>query len=88
MDVNQREPVVFSQVVEALFKHALDKEERFYPDTRRRLKTIGIDLDYPLLTAYSASTWFAAISVCAEVRYPHLPIAQAHYRLGRQLATN
>ena len=88
MDVTQKQPVVFSQVVEALFKHAFDKEERFDPETRRRLKTIGIDLDYPLLTAYSAPTWFAAISVCAEVRYPNVPINEAHYRLGRQLATN
>lgn len=85
---SQRQPVVFSQVVEALFKHAFDAQERFDPDTRQRLKTIGIDLDYPLLTAYSAPTWFAAISVCAEVRYPDLPLEQAHYSLGRQLATN
>lgn len=86
MTAVNKEPVVFSQVVEALFKHSLEKEERFNADTRKRIKTIGIDLDGPLLTAYSAPTWFAAISVCAEVRHPHLPRPQAHYELGRQLA--
>ncbi|MFL5353047.1 DUF2378 family protein [Archangium sp.] len=79
-----KEPVIFSQVVEALFKHAI-KRERFDADTRRRLKTIGIDLDQPFLVAYSVPTWFAAIRVCAEVLYPDLPSEQARYRLGRQL---
>jgi uncharacterized protein (TIGR02265 family) len=79
-----KEPVIFSQVVEALFKHVI-KRERFDADTRRRLKTIGIDLDQPFLVAYSVPTWFAAIRVCAEVLYPDLPSEQARYRLGRQL---
>ena len=80
----QKEPVIFSQVVEALFKHAI-KRDHFDADTRRRLKAIGIDLDQPFLVAYSVPTWFAAIHVCAEVLYPGVPSEQARYRLGRQL---
>ncbi|WP_158501766.1 DUF2378 family protein [Vitiosangium sp. GDMCC 1.1324] len=80
----RKEPVIFSQVVEALFKHAI-KRERFDESTRKRLKTIGIDLDQPFLVAYSIPTWFAAINVCAEVLHPDLPSEQARYRLGRQL---
>lgn len=80
----RKEPVIFSQVVEALFKHAI-KREHFDADTRRRLRTIGIDLDQPFLVAYSVPTWFAAIHVCSEVLYPDLPSEQARYRLGRQL---
>jgi uncharacterized protein (TIGR02265 family) len=79
----RKEPVIFSQVVEALFKHAI--KERFDAATRKRLKTIGIDLDQPFLVAYSIPTWFAAIHVCAEVLYPNIPSEQARYRLGRQL---
>ncbi|WNG35676.1 DUF2378 family protein [Archangium minus] len=78
---NSKEPVIFSQVVEALFKHAI--KERLDESTRRRLKTIGIDLDHPFLVAYSIPTWFAALRVCAEVLYPDLPSEQARYRIGR-----
>ncbi len=85
-DVNQKQPVVFSQVVEALFKHSLNRESLMDASTRKRIKTVGIDLDQLLLTAYSAFIWFAAISVCADVCYPHLPRPQAHYELGRQVA--
>lgn len=79
----RKEPVIFSQVVEALFKHAI--KERLDENTRKRLRTIGIDLDQPFLVAYSIPTWFAAIGVCAEVLYPGVPSEQARYRLGRQL---
>lgn len=80
----QKEPVIFSQVVEALFKHAI-RRDRFDESSRMRLRTIGIDLDQPFLVAYSVPTWFAAIHVCSEVLYPDLPSEQARYRLGRQL---
>ncbi|QRO00809.1 DUF2378 family protein [Archangium violaceum] len=78
----RKEPVIFSQVVEALFKHTI--KERLDPDARRRLKAIGIDLDQPLLVAYSVPTWFAAIRVCAELLYPDIPSEQARYQLGRR----
>ena len=86
MDESYREPVIFSQVVEALFKPSV--KERLGPEGRKRIKAIGIDLDLPLLTAYSAPTWFAALSVTAEILHPDVNPEEAHYRLGRELATN
>jgi len=79
----QREPVVFSQVVESLFK--LVRKEQFDADQRKRLKAIGIDLDQPFLVAYSVPTWFGAVGVCAEILFPQLPIEQARYRIGNEL---
>lgn len=80
----RKEPVIFSQVVEALFTHAL--QGRLDADARKRLKLIGIDLDQPLLVAYSVPTWFAAIRVSAEILYPGKPSEETRYRLGRRLA--
>jgi uncharacterized protein (TIGR02265 family) len=80
----RKEPVIFSQVVEALFKHAI--QGRLAEDTRTRLKIIGIDLDQPLLVAYSVPTWFAAVRVCSEVLYPDLSSEGARYQLGRRVA--
>ncbi len=85
-DLTQKEPAIFSQVVEALFKPAI--KERLGPEGRKRLRAIGIDLDQPLLTAYSAATWFAALSVSAEILHPGISPEQSHYRLGSEVATN
>ena len=81
--VSRKEPVIFSQVVEALFKHAF--KERLDTHTRARLRKIGIDLDHPFLVAYSVPTWFAAGGVCSEVLFPGLSNEQARYRIGRKL---
>jgi len=83
MRIAVAQPVVFSQVVESLFK--LVATERFDSDTRKRLKAIGIDLDQPFLVAYSVPTWFGAVGVCAEILFPELPIEQARYRIGHEL---
>lgn len=79
-----KEPVIFSQVVEALFKHAI--QGRLEAGARNRLKLIGIDLDQPLLVAYSVPAWFAALRVCSELLYPGLSSEEARYRLGRRVA--
>ncbi len=79
----QKEPVIFSQVVEALFKHVI--KDRLDADARRRLRAIGIDVDQPFLVAYSVPAWFAAVGVCAEVLYPDLSSQEARYRIGRQV---
>jgi uncharacterized protein (TIGR02265 family) len=78
-----REPVVFSQVVDSLFR--LTGRQRFDADTRKRLKAIGVDMDQPLLVAYSVPTWLATVGVCAELLHPQLPIEQARYRIGYAL---
>jgi uncharacterized protein (TIGR02265 family) len=80
-----KEPVVFSHVVESLFK--LVKKERLNAEQRKRLKAIGIDLDQPFLVAYSLPTWFGAVGVCAEVLFPDVPLEEAHYRIGQELVS-
>jgi uncharacterized protein (TIGR02265 family) len=70
-------------VVEALFKHAI--KDRLDADARRRLRTIGIDVDQPFLVAYSVPAWFAAVGVCSEVLYPGVPSAEARYLIGRRV---
>ncbi len=80
---NRKEPVIFSQVVEALFKHAI--KDRLDSDARRRLRAIGIDVDQPFLVAYSVPAWFAAVGVCAEVLYPDVSSEEARYRIGHQV---
>ncbi|MET0404654.1 MAG: DUF2378 family protein [Cystobacter sp.] len=82
--IGHREPVIFSQVVESLVQ--LTGKERFNADLRKRLKAIGVDLDQPLLVAYSVPTWLAMVGVCAELLYSHLPMEQARYRIGYELA--
>ncbi|MBM7117811.1 DUF2378 family protein [Archangium primigenium] len=76
-----REPVVFSTMVEALIK-LVGGRERFDSEKRKWLKAIGIDLDQPLLVAYSLPTWFGFVRVCAELLHPGLDPARAHYRVG------
>ncbi len=78
-----KEPVIFSQVVEALFKRSF--KERLDAHTRARLKEIGIDLDHPFLVAYSVPTWFAAVGICAEALFPGLSSEEARYRIGHQV---
>lgn len=80
----QKEPLVFGQMVEALFTHVL--RGKLDEDTRKRLKIIGIDLERPPHMAYPLQAWFAAINVCAEVLYPNLSREEARYLLGHQLA--
>jgi uncharacterized protein (TIGR02265 family) len=79
-----REPVIFSQVVDSLFR--LTGKNRIDAETRKRLKAIGVDLDQPLLVAYSVPTWRATLRVCAEILHPGLSNDQARYRIGYELA--
>ena len=79
-----REPVIFSQMMEALLR--LTDKERFDMGVRKRLRDIGVDLDQPLLVAYSVPTWFATVDVFVEILHPTLAREQARYRIGQDLS--
>jgi uncharacterized protein (TIGR02265 family) len=81
---SQSEPVIFSQMLEALVMHAM--RGKLDPDTVRRIEAPGIDLSKPLLVAYPLTVWYDAVWACAQLLFPGLPRTEAIYATGRKVA--
>lgn len=73
-------PVFFDHSVRGLFVHALG--ERLTPALRQQLAALGIDLEQPLLPAYPAELFRAAVELVGAALYPELPVPQVHFRMG------
>jgi uncharacterized protein (TIGR02265 family) len=80
----QNEPVVFSQMFEALIMHAM--RGQLGPEGLRRVEAAGLDLSRPLLVAYPLTVWYDAVWACAQVIFPALPRTEAMYATGRKVA--
>ncbi|WP_224247738.1 DUF2378 family protein [Hyalangium gracile] len=76
----RREPVAFDQLMEGLLLHAM--KDRLDTEARRKLLSLGVDVDRPLLSAYPLSTLLGTLKLCAELRFPDLPREEARYQLG------
>lgn len=81
---SQSEPVIFSQMFEALVMHAM--RGKLNPDVMRRIESAGVDLSRPLLVAYPLTVWYDTVWACAQVIYPELPRTEAMYATGRKVA--
>jgi uncharacterized protein (TIGR02265 family) len=81
---SQNEPVVFSQMFEALVMHAM--RGKLDPDTVRRIEAAGLDLSNPLLVAYPLTVWYDVVWTCAQLLFPALPRTEAMYATGRKVA--
>jgi uncharacterized protein (TIGR02265 family) len=81
---SQNEPVIFSQMFEALVMHAM--RGMLNPDTVRRVEAAGIDLSRPLLVAYPLTVWYDTVWTCAQLLFPNLPRTEAIYATGRKVA--
>ncbi|MFL5350617.1 MAG: DUF2378 family protein [Hyalangium sp.] len=81
---SQNEPVIFSQMFEALIMHAM--RGKLGPDTMRKIEAAGIDLSRPLLVAYPLTVWYDAVWTCAQLLFPELPRTEAIYATGRKVA--
>ena len=79
----RKEPVVFGPTVEALLLHGM--KGRLDADAKRRLKSLGVDVEQPFASAYPVPLWFDVIQVCSEVLHPNLPRNEAWYRVGLRL---
>ncbi len=72
--------LVYATAVEALFVRELGAT--LSPPGRRRLREVGLDLERPLEVAYPIEQWKGFLRTAAEVLYPHLPAAEAHWWMG------
>lgn len=77
--MNKSERLVFSTSVEGLVKGLV-----LEPPVRAELRTLGIDVDRPLLPAYSAELWHRALHLVAQRVYPTLSIAEAYRKMGER----
>jgi uncharacterized protein (TIGR02265 family) len=80
----QSEPVIFSQMFEALVMYAM--RGKLDPDTVRRIEAAGIDLSRPLLVAYPLTVWYDTVWACAQLLFPQLPRNEAMCAIGRKVA--
>lgn len=80
----QNEPVIFSQMFEALLMHVM--RGKLDPEALRRIESAGIDLSRPLLVAYPLTVWYDTVWACAQLLFPQLPRNEAMYATGRKVA--
>jgi uncharacterized protein (TIGR02265 family) len=80
----QSEPVVFSQLFEALVMHAM--RGKLDPDAVRRLEAAGLDLSRPLLVAYPLTVWYDVVWICAQILFPNLQRNDAMHATGKKVA--
>ena len=68
--------------MEGLFVRAL--KERLTPALIQELRAAGLDVERPLLPAYSRAVVNATIGIVARALYPTVPIEEAWYQIGKQ----
>ena len=76
----EEEALIFLDTVDAAFRglrSALDAS------ARAKLAAVGLNLDKPLLPAYSRTTFVEAIGIAAAAIHPNLPPEHAYRLLGR-----
>jgi uncharacterized protein (TIGR02265 family) len=76
--VEQR--VVFAPVVEGLIRHGF--QGNVSPRLRERLRMAGLDLDRPLLPAYSVPLWMNCLRIIVEEAYPGVAPEEGFRRLA------
>lgn len=81
---SQNEPVVFSQLFEALVMHAM--RGKLDPAAVKQIEATGLDLSRPLLVAYPLTVWYDVVWACAQLLFPQLPRTEALYATGRKAA--
>ena len=75
------EPTFSMTAVEGMFHRAV--AGRMTPVVKAQLKEIGLDLDRPLLAAYSQPVWERGVHCMETGLYEALPVEQAYFDLGR-----
>lgn len=81
--LTQNEPVIFSQMFEALLMHVM--RGKLDPDAMRRIEAAGVDLSQPLLVAYPLAVWYDTVGTCAELLFPQLSRIEAMYATGKKV---
>jgi uncharacterized protein (TIGR02265 family) len=76
-------PLVFSHTVQGLFSRAFPKGVPV--SLKEKLRVAGVDLDKPLLPAYSVETWIRCIQLSAPVAFPDELPSMAWHKLGEQM---
>ncbi|MDY7225570.1 DUF2378 family protein [Hyalangium rubrum] len=80
----QNEPVVFSQMLEALIVYAM--QGRLNDAALRRIEAAGIDLSQSLMVAYPLTVWYDVVLACSELLFPDQPQTEALYAIGKKIA--
>lgn len=73
--------VVFSTAVESLYLRGL--KGRLSAALKEKLRGIGLDLDRPLLPAYSLETWADGLRITASALFPERTVEEATAEMGR-----
>ena len=77
------ERVIFGNTVDSLYRRTLDGA--LPPELRARLKTLGMDLDAPLLAAYPHAVWVRCLDETGRSLYPDLSLDEARRQLARRM---
>ncbi|QDE68873.1 hypothetical protein BHS07_19505 [Myxococcus xanthus] len=77
------ERLVFPPIVEGLFVRGLSG--RVTPLLKEQLRSEGLDLDRPLLPAYSLESWIRCVTLTAKALHPHEPDEVAWRMLGERM---
>lgn len=75
------EQLVFGQTLEALFLKGL--KGKLTPELLAQLRALGLDLEKPLLPAYTRQAVHEFISLTARTLFPTLPVSDAFYQVGK-----
>ncbi|ATB34739.1 hypothetical protein CYFUS_000146 [Cystobacter fuscus] len=76
-------PLVFNHTVQGLFSRAFP--QGVPASLKEKLRAAGVDLDKPLLPAYSVETWSQCITLSAPVVFPNELPSVAWHKLGERM---
>lgn len=76
-------PLIFNHTLQSLLSRTFP--EGVPPELKARLRTLGVELDKPLLPAYPRTTWARCIELCALFGFPHESREVAWRRMGERM---
>ena len=76
-------PLVFNHTIQGLFSRTFP--DGVPPELKVQLRTVGVDLDKPLLPAYTIATWSRCIDLGAWAAFPEERREVAWRRMGERM---
>ncbi|MFT3711435.1 MAG: DUF2378 family protein [Archangium sp.] len=77
------EHLVFGQILEALYLRGL--KGKLTSEHMSALRKLGLDLEKPLLPAYSRKVVHECLMATCRMLYPDLPTSEAMYQVGKHV---
>jgi uncharacterized protein (TIGR02265 family) len=77
------QPLIFSHTLQSLLSRAFPSGAT--PELKERLRTVGVELDRPLLPAYPKDTWSRCVEYCARYAFPREPRELGWRKMGERM---